>query len=363
MTTRLETNSPSKSVVIKVGTSSLVTGGKLDLEKVGMLCTTVVAGIESGLAPVLVTSGAIAMGRTRHEALSTATPAARQTAAALGQGFLYSALRERFAELGIETAQLLLTPADLTEPERGAELRPALELMRTLSVVPVVNENDVLGVRNNDVLAAVLSGYLRAGLLLLLTDVPGLYDQGRPLPGGRPRPIPEAVDEVTTIEAAVIGGAGAGGTGGMLAKLSACWIATHAGVRTVIAHAADPSALLAAHRGDPVGTAFPPRPLSVDPPDLGRLWRAFRTPPRGTVVCNPHGLQAVGQGQPVWRGHATGLRGSFEAGDVVDIAGPNARAVARGSVRLAANSLNAPDSLLFHPSDYVQLLESSHVGD
>ncbi|MFJ4771078.1 glutamate 5-kinase [Streptomyces uncialis] len=360
---RQEDNSSGKIVVIKVGTSSLVTGGRLDLEKVGTFCTTVLAGIESGMAPILVTSGAIAMGRTRHHALSATTPAASQAAAALGQGFLYSALRSHFAELGVETAQLLLTPSDLTDPERGDEIRPALELMHTLSVVPIVNENDVLGVRNNDVLAAVLSGYLRADLLLLLTDVAGLYDQGRPLPGGQPRRIPEAVDGVAAIEAVASGPAGGSGTGGMLAKLSACWIATHAGVRTVIAHAADPSALLAAYRGDPVGTVFPPRPLSVDPPDLGRLWRAFRTPPRGTVVCGPLGVEAVERGRPVRRDCVTDIRGSFEAGDVVDIVGPDARVVARGGIRQAANSSSAPRSVLFNPSDYVQLLESSHVGD
>ncbi|UBI40947.1 MULTISPECIES: glutamate 5-kinase [Streptomyces] len=360
---RKETNSLGNRVVIKVGTSSLVTRGKLDLEKVDALCTTVQGGIEAGLAPVLVTSGAIAMGRTRHHALSATTPAANQTAAALGQGFLYSALRARFAELGVETAQLLLTPSDLTEPERGDEIRPALELMHTLAVMPIVNENDVLGVRNNDVLAAVLSGYLRARLLLLLTDVAGLYDRSCPLPGGQPRHIPVAVDGVAAAEAVARGAAGDSGTGGMLAKLSACWIATHAGVRTVIAHAADPSALLAAYRGEAVGTVFLPQPLYVDPPDLGRLWRAFRTPPRGTVLCNSLGLEAIERGQPVRRADITAIRGAFEAGDVVDIIGPDARAVARGGIRQAPNSSSAPDSVLFTPSDYVQLLESSHVGD
>lgn len=90
------------------------------------------------------------------------------------------------------TGQILLTPFDLTE-DRGIGVRPALDLMRTLGIVPVVNENDALGVRNNDVLAAVLSGYLGADLLLLLTDVAGLYNRD-PVLG-------EAAERITEVTA------------------------------------------------------------------------------------------------------------------------------------------------------------------
>ena len=347
-------------VVVKIGTSSLVTEGKLDLGKVDGLCDMVAAGIRGGLSPVLVASGAIALGRARHDALAAPTPAARQAAAALGQGLLYSALQERFAENGHETGQILLTPFDLTEPERNCGVRAAFDLMHTLGLIPIVNENDALGVRNNDVLAAILSGYLGAELLLLLTDVPCLYDAD-PLLGGTARRVVEVTSGISAAESIAGGSSGTNGTGGMLVKLAACWIATYAGIRAVIANAVNPAVLVAAYRGDPdVGTVFYPRPIGGEPPDLGRLWRSFRTPPRGSVVCDPAGLIAVSRGSDLLRRDVIAVRGSFDAGDVVDISGQDGAVVARGSIRWDAAGLRSscsPTAALFIGSDYVRLLE------
>jgi glutamate 5-kinase len=357
---RQETNAgPASRVVIKIGTSSLITDGKLDPAKVEALCETVSAGIRAGLAPVLVTSGAIAIGRTRYGALAAATPAARQAAAALGQGLLYSTLRSRFAARSLDTGQILLTPFDLTEPDRGDGVRPAFDLMRTLGIVPIVNENDALGVRNNDVLAAILSGYLGAELLLLLTNVSGLYARD-PLLDGAAERIAEVNGEITEVERIAGDSSDGDGTGGMLMKLSACWIATHAGIRTVIANAMDPSVLLAVYHGAEVGTVFQPRSLNGEPPDLGRLWRAFRTPPQGSVTCRPAGLLAVEHSQALRRIDVAAVRGSFASGDVVDILGPDSRVVARGSIRCAAVDANgswAPEAALFIGSDYVRIVE------
>jgi glutamate 5-kinase len=350
---------PASRVVIKIGTSSLVTGGELDQVKVDALCETVAAGISAGLAPVLVTSGAIAIGRTRYDALAEATPAARQAAAALGQGLLYAALRLRFAACGVETGQILLTPFDLTDLDRGEGVRPAFDLMRTLGILPIVNENDALGVRNNDVLAAILSGYLRAELLLLLTNVAGLYAPD-PLLGGTAARITEVTNEITEVERIADDSSDRQGTGGMLVKLGACWIATHAGIRAVIANAMDPSVLLAAYRGADIGTVFQPRPTNGTTPDLGRLWRAFRTPPRGLVICRMAGLVAVERGLTLRRADIAAVRGTFAAGDVVDVLGPDSRMVARGSIRhgsLDADGSCAPHTALLTGSDYVQIVE------
>lgn len=361
-----ETNAlPAGRVIVKVGTSCLVTGGELDPSKVETLCETVSAGVQAGLAPVLVTSGAIAIGRRRFDALAADTPAARQTAAALGQGLLYATLRSRFAARGLETGQILLTPFDLTDPGRGDGVRPAFDLMRMHGIVPLVNENDALGVRNNDVLAAILGGYLGAELLLLLTDVPGLCARD-PLLGGKGERIAEVTGAITDVEriaSPVSNGTGAGaGTGSMLTKLSACWIATHAAIRTVIAHARDPSVLLAAYHGADIGTVFQPRSFDGERPDLGRLWRAFRTPPRGSVVCRPAGLLALEQRQALRRADVAAVRGSFGRGDVVDVVGPDAQVVARGSVRCAAaeaNGICPPETALLTCSDYVRIAEGN----
>jgi glutamate 5-kinase len=350
---------PADRVVLKIGTSSLVTDGQVDPAKVNRLADTVHEGILAGLAPVLVTSGAIAVGRTRHPALAGADPVAQQVAAAVGQGVLYAALQACFAERGLVTGQLLLTPFDLVELDRNGGVGHTLAAMLALGLVPIVNENDALGVRNNDVLAALLSGFLRARLLLLLTNVAGLYDNN-PLLGGAATHIPSVARLTPELEAVAGGSVGDGGTGGMTMKLSASWIATYAGVRTVIADTSDPGVLVAAARGDQVGTVFQPRPVSGAGPDLGRLWRAFRTPPRGTLGCDPAGLRSIAHGGPVLRAHVTGVRGLFRAGEVVDLVGADARPVARGAVRLDAAAVEAAgpaNSTLVAEHDYVQIVE------
>lgn len=346
-------------VVLKIGTTSLITDGRLDPEKVERLCEAVCRGIEAGLAPVVVTSGAIAIGRGRHEALARSGAAGQQVAAAVGQGLLYAALRERFAARGRATGQVLLTPYDLIEGRRGERVRATFDEMRAHGLVPIVNENDALGVRNNDVLAALLSGFLRSELLVLLTNVPGLYDRN-PMLGGPARRIGTVLRLTPEVEAMAGGSVGDGGTGGMLMKLSACWIATYSGVRTVIADTSDPAVLVAAYEGADVGTQFAARPARGAVPEAGRLWRAFRTPPQGAVTCAPSGQLSIEHHQPLRRIQVTTARGRFRAGDVVDITGPDARLLARGSIRYPANAVEfgcEPNTALLVGSDYVRIRE------
>lgn len=349
-----------KQVVLKIGTSSLITDGRVDPERVDRLCQAIHRGIEAGLAPVLVASGAIAVGRTAYpEVARSGDGAAQQVAAALGQGVLYPALREHFAASGLVTGQVLLTPHDLIEPSAGARVRALFDEMHRHGFLPIVNENDALGVRNNDVLAALLAGFLQAELLLLLTNVPGLYD-GNPLLGSSARRIGHVPALNAEFEAMAGDSLGDGGTGGMRMKLAACWIATYSGVRVVIADTADPAVLIDAYRGVDVGTDFAPRPIRGKPPSAGRLWRAFRTPPRGAITCGPAGQLAIEHRQPLRRVQITTARGRFRAGDVVDLTGPDQRLLARGGIRFAAETVEfgcAPDTALLVGSDYVRIGE------
>jgi glutamate 5-kinase len=349
-----------RRVVVKVGTSSLVTAGRIDRAKLDGLCRAVADGVALGLSPVLVTSGAIALGRARHRsALGSATPAADQVAATVGQNLLYSSLQDAFARCGLATGQILLTPHDLVETRPDHGVLHTFDEMRQLGFVPVVNENDALGVRNNDVLAALVSAFLGAGLLLLLTDVDGFYDSDPKSSGGTSRRI-DTVSSISALEAMAGPATSDGGTGGMAVKICACRIATQAGVRTVVASAAHPEVLIAAFRGERVGTQFSPRPRVQPFPELGQLWRSFRTSPLGSVACRPDGLRAVQLREPLRRGHVAASRGRFRVGDVVDITDPDSGVVARGSIRLDGPFTDldcAADTVVFHSSDYTRIAE------
>jgi glutamate 5-kinase len=346
---------PGDRVVLKIGTSSLITDGRPDAVKLDRLCETVHRGLMAGLRPVLLASGAIAIGRTRHPALAVDDPAALQVSAALGQARLYSAIQAAFADRGLQTGQLLLTPPDLVDEDRGGGVRHTLHTMLALGMVPVVNENDALGVRNNDVLAALLGGYLQAGLLLLLTNVPGLYDSNPKVAPGA-RHIEEVPVLTAETERLAGGSIGDGGTGGMRMKLGACWIATFSGVCAVIAESADPDVLVAAHRGQPVGTVFRPRAVTGATPGIGTLWRAFRTPPVGALHCTPAGRELLARGETLCRHHIAATHGALAPGDVVDICDQHGRPLARGPVSRAAEP-GCPTAPVVARGDYVQITE------
>lgn len=337
--------------VLKIGTSSLVTEGRLDDARLDRLCETVHRGLLNGLRPVLVTSGAIALGRARHPRLAAGDPVAQQVAAALGQARLYGAIDRALADRGIQTGQLLLTPPDLLG---AGGVGQTLATMFELGMVPVVNENDALGVRNNDVLAALLSGYLRAGLLLLLTNVPGFYD-GNPLLADGARHIGDVPALTPELEELAGGSIGDGGTGGMRMKLGACWIATFSGVRAVITDTSDPDVLVAAHQGKPVGTVFHPRKTAS--PGIGPLWRAFRTPPVGAVRCTPEGQAAAERGETLYHHHVALVPDAFEPGDVIDIRGADGLPLARGTACCAADPGCPTASPLVASGDYVRIVE------
>lgn len=166
-------------VVIKIGASALLSGGRPDPVKLAAVADAVVRLRADGIQTVVVGSGAAAVGRTRlAEAGIPVDPTARQPAAAVGQGPLFEAFRDAFEARGLIAAQFPLTPLDLTGPEHGEGVRAALEEALDGGLVPVVNENDAVTGRGGDVLAALVAGSLRAARLLLLTDVPGLSEAG-----------------------------------------------------------------------------------------------------------------------------------------------------------------------------------------
>ncbi|MFC9859172.1 MULTISPECIES: glutamate 5-kinase [unclassified Streptomyces] len=348
-------------VVIKIGTSSLMSEGRPDPAKLDALADAVVQLRADGVQPVLIASGAIAAGDALLLTPVGGQPAhSRQLAAAVGQGVLFDACRQALAHRGLLAAQILLTPPDLTHPEHRDSARTVVEESLASGLVPVVNENDAVMVRNNDVLAALLAAALGAARLVLLTDVPGLFESD-PRRDADARLIPEVLAMTPEVERLAGLAAQGLGTGGMPAKLCAAWIASMAGVPTVIAGADSPDVVVRAVVGKPVGTLVHPRTPDKEP-DLGRLWRALGAPPAGRVVCRPEAVAAVRDGRPLTLGHSITVEGAFTAGSVVDVLVPGQGVIARGRASTACDTITGmrhpTGTTVIHHVDYISFLEA-----
>ena len=253
-------------IVIKVGTSTLAhTGGRLNIRRVELLCKVLSDMKNAGCDIVLVSSGAIGMGvgklglSGRPEDMP-----GKQAAAAVGQCELMYTYDKLFAEYNHTVAQILLTADDIQDKRRKSHVHDTLERLLQWSVLPIINENDAVSIDEigihttigeNDTLSAIVAKLVDADLLVLLSDIDGLYTAD-------PRKNPDAtlipvVEQITPEILALAGGAGSGlGSGGMATKLKAAQLTMEAGIDMVIANGEDPEALYALLEGKHVGTRF-----------------------------------------------------------------------------------------------------------
>ncbi len=334
----------ARRVVVKVGSSSLTTAeGGIDPVRIGQL-VEVLAGVRSrGVEVVLVSSGAIAAGLAplgltrRPRAL-----AVQQAAASVGQGLLVHRYTEELARHGLVTGQVLLTVDDVVRRSTYRNAHQTFAKLLELGVLPIVNENDTVATSeirfgDNDRLAALVAHLVHADLLVLLSDVDGLYD-GHPHHEGTTL-LPDVRGEVDLADVR-IGSAGAAGvgTGGMATKVDAARIATGAGIPVVLTDAAHAAPALA---GEPVGTLFHTtgrrRPTRL-------LWLAHATEPKGQVVLDDGAVRAVTERRAsLLAAGVTAVRGAFVSGDPVDLVDLAGTPVARGLVNFDSDEL--PDLL------------------
>ena len=341
MTLRREVTE-ARRVVVKVGSSSLTTAaGGIDPDRVRSLVDVLAAARERGVEVVLVSSGAIAAGLAplglarRPRGL-----AAQQAAASVGQGLLVHRYTEELSRHGLVAGQVLLTLDDVTRRAHYRNAHQTLAQLLELGVLPIVNENDTVATSeirfgDNDRLAALVAHLVHADLLVLLSDVDGLYD-GPPTREGA-RLLDEVRDEAD-LEAVSIGSVGAAGvgTGGMVTKVEAARIATGAGIPVVLTSAERAGEALS---GTGVGTLFHAtgrrRPTRL-------LWLAHATESRGALHLDAGAVRAVVERRAsLLAAGLTGASGSFVAGDPVDLAGPDGTVVARGLVNFDAEEVPA----------------------
>ena len=340
--TRRETVLAARRVVVKVGSSSLTTAaGGLDPERISALVDAVAAVRSRGAEAVLVSSGAIAAGLAplglvrRPRDLAT-----QQAAASVGQGLLVHRYTEELARHGLTVGQVLLTVDDVTRRSHHQNARRTFETLLDLGVLPIVNENDTVATSeirfgDNDRLAALVAHLVHADLLVLLSDVDGLYT-GNP---GRPGAVllPEVRGEAD-LAAVSLGSAGASGvgTGGMHTKVEAARIATGAGIPVLLTRADRGAEALA---GDDVGTLFHP---TGQRRSTRLLWLAHATSGKGRVVLDDGAVRALTERRAsLLPAGIVGVSGSFVAGDPVDVVTASGEAVARGLVNYDSDELPA----------------------
>jgi glutamate 5-kinase len=351
----------ARSVVVKIGTTSVTDeAGNIAHDVLAKLADDVVALRTEGWSVVVVTSGAISVGwahvgegRSRPRDATTL-----QAVSAVGQPLLMHAWRDAFAALGVPVGQVLLAPLDFSHRGQYLHARGTLESLAALNVVAVVNENDAVAdeeIRfgDNDRLGALVANLVGASHLVLLTDTEGLLTAD-------PRLDPSAtlIEEVTAFDADLVEAAGASrsgvGSGGMASKLAAAHMATWSGVTVVIAPARAPHALRhALEGGHGFGTTFYPHPERLS---ARKSWIAFAVASHGTLVINDGALAALEQdGRSLLRVGVVSHEGAFVDGDAVDVKGLDGATIAKGLVRVSAESFDEGDDVVVHRDDLVLL--------
>ncbi|MCC3771847.1 glutamate 5-kinase [Streptomyces sp. UNOC14_S4] len=329
----------ARRIVVKVGSSSLTTAaGGLDADRVDALVDTLAkAGERKEI--VLVSSGAIAAGLAPLGLDRRPRDLARQQAAAsVGQGLLVARYTASFARYGRRVGQVLLTTVDTSRRAHYRNAYRTLDQLLAMGAVPIVNENDTVATDeirfgDNDRLAALVAHLVRADLLVLLSDVDGLYDGDPSTPGtSRIAEVagPQDLDGVS------IGSAGKAGvgTGGMVTKVEAARIAAAAGIPVVLTSASRAADALA---GRSTGTYFH---------RTGRrstdrlLWLAHASAPQGALTLDDGAVRAVlDGGASLLPAGIAAVEGEFSAGDPVELRDTTGRAVARGLVGYDAAEL------------------------
>ncbi|MBX3428133.1 MAG: glutamate 5-kinase [Hyphomonadaceae bacterium] len=323
-------------LVVKIGSALLVDSeGNPARPWLAGFADDVAALRQAGKQVVIVSSGAIALGRRMLGLQRAATLAQKQAAAAAGQARLMSAYEEAFSTHSIPVAQALLTPDDTERRRRWLNARATLETLLELGAVPIVNENDTVATSeirygDNDRLAARAAQMISADALILLSDIDGLY-------GRDPRKDPSArfiaeVAQITPEIEAMAGNPGALGSGGMRTKIEAAKIATRAGCAVAITKGSEQNPLQRLASGARATWFLP----IASPRAAYKAWIAGSLAPQGALVVDDGAATAVRAGKSLLAAGVIEVRGNFEKGDCIRVVSSTGVEVARGLARYDA---------------------------
>ena len=343
MTDRLrqEVATAAHTVIVKVGTRVLTgADGRLNQERVVALAEELHQVASSGRKVALVTSGAVGAGLGQLGlARRPVNLAQLQAVAAVGQCHLIEAYDRGLRKHGRHAAQLLLTAEDLDDRTRYLNVRNTLLALFEFGAIPIINENDTVSVDelkttfgDNDRLAAMVTNLIRAPLLVVLSDVDGLFDGDPANPASRVVPTVLRLD--ASITALVRDQATGLSKGGMASKIEAARMATSAGENVIVANGHTPGVLARILAGENIGTLFLAQGQSI--PSWKR-WIGFTAQPRGRLTVDAGARRAIeGQGRSLLAIGITGAAGEFQIGDVVALVDPTGSEFARGLTNYAA---------------------------
>lgn len=333
-----------RRAVIKIGSSILSGPQGIDRERIGRVVDEIAALRAHGLELALVSSGAVAAGKARLGLSERPkTVPQKQAAAAVGQIRLMAAYDERFGAHGLPVAQLLLTHDDLAHRRRYLNARHTFEELLGAGVLPIVNENDTVAVEevrfnfgDNDNLSALVATLIGADLLVILSDVAGLYDADpRGNPDARLLPV---VEEIRADVEALAGRSGPLGTGGMASKVQAARKANDAGIACIIADGLRAGVLPRVFdAAQSEGTLFLP---AGDRLTRRKHWIAHTLKPAGTITVDAGAHTAISQGgRSLLPKGIVAVGGHFGAGECVAVLSPAGAEFARGLVNYGAAEL------------------------
>jgi glutamate 5-kinase len=332
----------TRRVVIKVGSAVMTTAEGLNHAFINGLTDNIAQLLKKGTEVILVSSGAIAAGfkKIGLPAKPTAIPQ-KQAVAAIGQTTLMQNYEQAFDRHGVKVAQLLLTRNDLANRQRYLNARNTLFTLLNWRVIPIINENDTVAVEeiqfgDNDNLSALISSLVQADLLIILTDIDGLYDQD-------PREHDDAcrlslVEKIDSqLERAASRQPGVIGSGGMFSKIQAAKKAASVGIPTIIAHGLKPKIIERIFAGEEEGT------LILSPAAKLRsrqYWLAYTTNPAGDIVVDDGARQVLRfQGKSLLPAGIVGVKGRFTAGAAVRLVDTNGEVIGIGLSNYSANDL------------------------
>ena len=337
--------SQRRRVVIKVGSAVLASSEHgLDEARIGRLASEVSGLLEQGREVILVSSGAIAaglakMGLTKKKGMPLSL---KQAAAAVGQSSLMWMYEKTFGAHGRKVAQVLLTREDLSNRTRFLNARNTLHTLLEHGVVPIINENDTVSVDeikfgDNDNLSGMVVHLVDADLLVILSDIDGLYTSDPKLDSSA-----ELVPIVERITAEVERAAGdtqtTVGTGGMRSKIMTARKVGTFGTPMVILNGTKPGMIRALYEGMETGTLFLPKP---EKQDSRKHWIAYTVRPAGKVTVDDGGREAlVNKGRSLLPGGVIKVEGAFKIGECVTCVDRSGRAFARGLVKYSSEDLD-----------------------